>query len=223
MRPNVFVSYKHHDNSVQPLNPSQQGEFLTREYVDHFEKLFGSKVYSRAEDGDNDLSALSDDSVEKHLKDLIYPTTITFLFASPEMKESIPEKDQWISWEISYSLKEIERLDRTSRSNAVVVVALPDKAGTYDHVFKDLPCNVREIQTNRMFEIVKNNFFNLEARKPGNCGLCNHTTYPNSASYFILTSWESLIENENALDNILETASQRLNDRDAYDICKQVK
>lgn len=59
------------------------------------------------------------------------------------------EKSQWIPWEISYSLRETTRNDRTSHNNAVLAVILPDKNGSYDYYSTDI-----------LFPIMKANILN---------------------------------------------------------------
>ena len=80
----------------------------------------------------------------------------------------LQEKQQWIPWEISYSLKEITRGGRTSRINALIGIVLPDVNGSYDHAIiakecQNCKCNIW--QTNNLFKIIKNNTFNLKKKK----------------------------------------------------------
>lgn len=62
---------------------------------------------------------------------------MTVVFISPNMRESDKaDRDQWIPWEISYSLKEISRKTKTGknvtrRSKTMVAVVLPDRNGSY--------------------------------------------------------------------------------------------
>lgn len=66
------------------------------------------------------------------------------------MKESGKwQKSQWIPWEISYSLRETTRNDRTSHSNAILAVILPDKSGSYNYYDKT-----------KLFPILKDNIDN---------------------------------------------------------------
>lgn len=82
-----------------------------RDYVTKFEDILDSSdnIYKGESDGE-DLSVLSDDTIWEKLKDRIYDSSVTVVFISPGMKENWKlERDQWIPWEVSYSLKEVSR------------------------------------------------------------------------------------------------------------------
>ena len=59
------------------------------------------------------------------------------------------QRSQWIPWEISYSLRETTRNDRTSHNNAILAVVLPNKQGSYSYYNKD-----------NLFPILKDNISN---------------------------------------------------------------
>jgi hypothetical protein len=69
------------------------------------------------------LSQYSENTIWDKLKNRIYDSSVTIVMISPNMKEAHRyDKAQWIPWEISYSLKSMNRNDRISRSNAVLAV-----------------------------------------------------------------------------------------------------
>lgn len=141
MASKVFVSYKYADSNVAHLysplySPYTYTSTTVRSYVDDFMRRAQSAgcVVYKGERADEDLSYLKEDTIWQKLKDRIYDSTITLVFISPNMREPYrKESDQWIPWEIAFSLRETTRSDRTSHSNALIFVVLPDRNGRYDY------------------------------------------------------------------------------------------
>ena len=129
----VFVSYRYADSNVAPLNGALSGTTV-RDYVDLLEIGLGrNNVYKGEHDGE-DLSYLSDDTIAEKLKDRIYDSSVTVVLVSPGMLDKgRSERDQWIPWEISYSIRKVTRGGRTSQRNAIVAVILPNRHGSYDY------------------------------------------------------------------------------------------
>ena len=155
----LFVSYKYSDNQVKRLEGVSMFESTTpRNYVDKFEDELGNEddIY-KGESNDEDLSDLEDATIAEKLKDRIYDSSVTVVFISKGMKEPLKsEKEQWIPWEISYSLKEISRGEKTSLTNAVLAVVLPDENGSYDYYeTRNAECNSRNLNTDFLFPIMK--------------------------------------------------------------------
>ena len=121
------------------------------DYVDYIQtKVLSSDDIYKGDKSDEDISDWNEDEIWEHLKAKIYDSTITIVLISPNMKELGKwQKSQWIPWEISYSLKENTRSNRTSHRNAVLAVILPDKNGTYEYYNK-----------NNLFPILKSNIEN---------------------------------------------------------------
>lgn len=90
-------------------------------------KLGDDAQYYKGETSESpDLTDESTEKIKEHLKDMIYDTSVTIVIISPNMKNS-----NWIEWEIGYSLKEISRKGRTSKTNGIVGV-IQKVNGSYD-------------------------------------------------------------------------------------------
>ena len=133
----IFVSYKYHDTDVASLT-NWRTITKCRDYVDYIEEhIIGpsGNIY-KGEERDEDLTGKGEPYIWEHLKDKIYDTTLTIVLISPNMKEpNKPQESQWIPWEISYSLRETTRKDRTSHNNALLAVVIPDISGHYSYYY----------------------------------------------------------------------------------------
>ena len=197
----IFVSYKYHDTSVYPL-VNLYGNYnyntIVRSYVDRFEQyLDKTNNISKTEPGNENLSYLSDDQIEECLKPRIFDSSVTIVFISPQMKNPyISEHDQWIPWEIAYSLKETTRNDRKSHSNAVLAVVLPDKNNSYFYYIDPFGYS-NGVGTgyygDRVFSIIRKNMNNRIWHTPNSNGL-----YPISetdeTSYIPSVSWKNFVQ-----------------------------
>lgn len=134
----IFVSYKYKDSDVESLAGITQPTWPC-DYVDYIKDniLDDADIY-KGENSNEDISSWGENAIWAHLKDKIYDSTITIVLISPNMREPGKwQRSQWIPWEISYSLRETTRNDRTSHNNAILAVILPNKKGSYDYYDKD--------------------------------------------------------------------------------------
>jgi len=197
----IFVSYKFKDENVYPIN--HFGITTVRTYVDKLENYFDStdNIY-KGESNDEDLSNFADETIWSKLKDRIYDSSLTIVMISPNMKESNRyDKSQWIPWEVSYSLKEMNRNDRVSRSNAMLAIVIPDKNNLYDYFLKEnscFNCNCITYLTNTLFNILAKNMFNQEEKTKFNCSTSsNSIIYTGEHSYIKVVKWSDFINNPN--------------------------
>ena len=113
-----------------------------RDYVDELSELLNQNghVYM-GEGGDDNLTGYSDDYIYNHLKDKIYPTSVTIVLISPNMKEPYKlDKSQWAPWEIFYSIYQANRQGMVSHTNAILAVVLPDQYGSYSYMIEQKNC-----------------------------------------------------------------------------------
>ncbi len=216
----VFVSYKHKDNNVQYL--TGYGD-TARAYVDYLvENRLNDEIYKG--EGDEDISQFKDETIKTRLKDKIHDSSITLVLISPNMKEPwVLESEQWIPWEISYSLKEITRSDRMSHTNGILAIVLPDTNGLYNYFIDESCsfCKKRTLQTNSLFKILSDNMFNAKNKDSNkdSCNYCNSSFYRGATSYIESVKWQDFISNK---DHYLNNCVSVRDNRNAYNIVKEV-
>lgn len=228
----IFVSYKYSDSHVQDLNiyedvkdfwgnvQRQKVTTTARHYVDRIDELLESNdhIYKGEDDGE-DLSDFKDSTIASKLRDKIYDSSITIVLISKGMRESYTaESDQWIPWEISNSLKELTRDGRTSKTNAVLAVVIPDESNSYNYFLTyDSECNCTNHKTLILFEILRKNMFN---QKNPTTSICkNQTVYSGEYSYIKCVKWSDFI---NDIDKYIDIAMKIKDNKENYNITKQV-
>ena len=232
----VFVSYKYKDMSVMPLKAHHPLDYLvpsfslTREYVDFLaDKIELSDHIYKGEESNSDLSGYTDEYIEEKLKERISDSSVTIVLITPNMRvANKTDRDQWIPWEISYSLKEITREDRTSHTNALLAVVLPDANGSYNYCIYKRNCCSEQCtwhNTDWLFEIMRRNTFNRKSAstKPTDIKICDNQherIHYGESSYMPIVTWERFIENTTR--QIERVCDLRDNHIDEYDIQKVV-
>ena len=218
----IFISYKYADTNVAPLegnsiwNPTK-----VRDYVDKLEDYFDASdnIYKGESDGE-DLSQLSDETIWNKLKDRIYDSSVTILMISPEMKEPCKsDRSQWIPWEVSFSLKETTRNDRTSHTNALLAVVLPDRNGSYEYYLSKSGCGSTTHHIDRLFKIVRENKFNIKSPNRKYCSQCGSYHYFGECSYIEAVKWDDFI---NYPTYYIDNAVARKNNVESFNIHKEV-
>lgn len=225
----VFVSYKYGDTQVQDLNiyedsiwfGRQKVQTKARHYVDELAKILDNEdhIYKGEDDGQS-LADFSDDYIASTLRNKIYDSSITIVLVSKGMKSHGAEKDQWMPWEISYSLKEYTRNGRTSLSNGIVAVVLPDEWGSYGYFLnKDSVCNCTNYNTTFLFQILRDNMFN---KKESDTYVCSNGSiiHRGEFSYIKAIKWEEFKSNPNYY---LNKAIELRDNKENYNITKTIK
>ena len=228
----VFVSYKYKDLSVLPLkahNPIEYldpGFSLTRDYVDSLaNKIELSDHIYKGEESNSDLSKYTDEYIEGKLKERIFDSSVTVVLISPQMRVyGKKERDQWIPWEISYSLKEISQEGRKSHTNALLAVVLPDDKGSYDYCIYHRECCLHPCRwhnTHWLFEIMRANTFNRKSLEETYvCDGQRERIYRGEFSYMPIITWEDFIKDSTG--QIERVCDLRDNHIDEYEIQKVI-
>ena len=197
----TFISYKH-----------SEAQDLRDEII---EKLGEDAKFYTGETSDSpDFSDLKTDGIKTKLKDMIYNTSVTIVILSPNIKKS-----KWIDWEIEYSLKEIKREEKTSKTNGIVAV-IQKVNGSYDWFIEHgTNCHgdsILKYKQNLLYDIIKDNHFNSN---PGiwHCDECK--TYNSDNGSYI-----SYVEEDTFLNNpsiYIENAYKKSQNLNKYDLVKE--
>ncbi len=171
-------------------------------------------IFYQGETSDSpDLTDTTTENIKKNLKDMIYSTSVTIVIISPNFKKS-----KWIDWEIEYSLKEITREDRTSRTNGIVGV-IQMVNGSYDWLVGTTEyndgCKPRIFKSELLYDIINNNRFNQEP-PIYSCKQCK-TVDKLSGSYISLIDQEEFLKDAS---KYIENAYDKSSNIDSYKICK---
>jgi hypothetical protein len=197
----TFISYKY-----------REAQGLRDEII---EALVDDATYYQGETSDSpDLTDTSTENIKRNLTDMMYDTSVTIVVISPNMTES-----KWIDWEIEYSLKEITRKDRTSKTNGVVGV-IQKVNGGYDWFVttskKDDGCGVRSYDDSKLYEIIKKNRYNRK-NKVYACEQCK-TFSQLDGSYISLIDAEDFLEDP---EKYIENAFDKSEKADDFELTKQ--
>ena len=223
----VFISYKYGDTNVSalPLTAGLYAQTTARHYVDVLQSLLDSDDHVNKGENDNEsLADFKDATVGTKLKGKIYDSSVTVVLLSPNMKEIYAAEDeQWIPWEISWSLRELTRDGRTSGTNAVLAVALPDAAGSYNYAVVDNSCpscHCRTWQTNSFFKIIRENMFNRKNPNFSGCSVhwpSNPPQLGNNHSFIYPVKWGDFLQN---IGLHIDVAIAIKDDIDSYNLVK---
>lgn len=226
----IFVSYKYGDTNVQPLKTGRQYLYSfgynttiyeptkVRDYVTKLQELLevNNHINKGEADGES-LAAFKDSTIASKLRDKIYDSSMTIVMISPEMRDYTKlESDQWIPWEISYSLREYGRNERTSHSNAMLAVVLPDRNGSYSYCM-EVTDSITTIHFNNLFQILCKNMFNQ--KNPSTYFEGSQKIYTGEYSYIPCVKWCDFQDNPNQYIERSIRIRENIND---YNICKEV-
>lgn len=222
----IFVSYKYADDNVANVN--NEINSTVRSYVDIIEEKIGdsSHIYKGESDGE-DLSQLVEGTIWNKLKDRIRDSTLTIVMISPNMKDfGKLERHQWIPQEISYSLKEISRKNCngdpvTSKTNALLAIVLPDSNNSYSYYTYHNSCcdtRCRVLKTDILFNIMKNNMFNIKSPNNKSCDT-GSTIWYGQSSYMPSVTWENFITDMESYINMAYEIQENI---ESYNICKEI-
>ncbi|EDT69997.1 conserved hypothetical protein [Clostridium perfringens D str. JGS1721] len=182
---NIFISYKHLEYDVYYVDDISKGLPKVIDYVIWIENKFKNRInyVYKGEQKNEDLSNKNYIYIWEKLKYKIYNTSLTIILISPNMKELYRcERDQWIPWEILYSLKKPLKNGMEINSNAILAIILPNKKNNYDY-----------FSHNKLFRILSKNI------KSGYVPMVNWDEFKYNCDYYINKAFKTQKEISNIL------------------------
>lgn len=242
----IFITYKYGDSNIwQGLDQKywaeetdvvtgqtiKETEATGRAYVNFLEEVIGKENILKGEKQDESLQGKSEDQIWEILKPRVHDSSITLVVISPGMKSSFEqETDQWMPNEIRYSLCEYDRGGKTSATNALLGIILPDRNGKYDYIYEKSNCDhcghIRMLnkQSNPyLFNILRGNIFNRKSEEKSSCegSFCNSIIYNGDHSYLHLVTLDEFIKDGKYQDHINKALELKEN-QNLYNIEKTI-
>ena len=225
----VFVSYKYKDEQVAKLQDyfyeEVDGRMIfntrntrVRDYVDKLQEKIGRENINLGERDGESLDEFSDQQIETLLKKRIRQCSVTIVMLSKGMTVlTEAEKEQWIPWEVSYSLRVVPTGGNTKQMNAVLGVVLPDETGTYDWYYRENPnCNSVTHLNDQLFKILRDNMFNILEKEFRECnGTKIHTK--SEPSLIKTVKWDDFMYSNN-YEFYIKKAVEIKDDAESYDV-----
>lgn len=219
----IFVSYKYADNHVANLSIFDNS--TVRDYVNEFERRLDKSdhIYKGESEGE-DLSYLSEEQIWSKIKDLIFDSTLTIVFISKGMRDLyVPEREQWIPWEVYFSLRTQtrKRMDGStykSNPNAMLGVVLPDEGGSYSYYYEAKSCCQETCTLNRtdlLFDILSRNMFNKINAEARICST-GRKSWLSEHSYIKTVKWSDFINKINGEVEESYDRQARINEFDIH-------
>ena len=144
----------------------------------------------------------------------MYDTSVTIVVVSPNIKQS-----KWVDWEIEYSLKEISRKGRSSKTNGVIGVIQAVNGGSdwlVTRTSKNDGCTVRSIADAKLYPIIMDNRYN-QKKKTYTCLNCKTVSQLNG-SYISLVDESDFITDP---DKYIENAFAKSEIANEFELSKQ--
>ena len=212
----VFISYKYGDDQVsQNLDRkywAEETDEITgiikketkatgRAYVNFLEEQIGKENILKSEKQNESLKGKSEEQIWEILKPKVHDSTVTLIIITQGMKDlNEVESEQWIPNEIRYSLWEVDRGEKTSTTNALLGVIIPNRDNNYDYIYEKSNCQccghikMLNKQNNQyLFNILKGNIFNRKNDSGSHCNGCGSTIFTGDHSYLYLVTFNDFI------------------------------
>lgn len=224
----VFISYKYKDVRVAKLQDTfyeeVNGQMIlnqrltrVRDYVDRLQDKIGRDNINLGERDGESLEDFSDEKIETLLKQRIRQCSITIVIISKGMKDAKSEREQWIPWEISYSLRTVTTSGNNKLMNAVLGIILPDETGSYNWYYThNINCNSVTHHTGQLFKILRDNMFNILDKEFRECGGTQiHTK--DEPSFIKTVKWDDFMY-ANIYPIFIDKAIKIKDDAKSYDV-----